>query len=105
MIPAESGSANSIEFPSIDVTTLPIDLGLGAFNLAAMIGYSAYNVVGETATGVSFTGELRYLVTQRVYVGGIYTRSNAEVFQVVDEEAQRTGTTKPGFVGLSLTVR
>jgi hypothetical protein len=98
---------SSGDAPAVNGGTLNagVDIGLGQFNLAGMIGYSAYNVVGETASGVSFTAELRYLVSTRVYVGGIFTRSNAEVFQTEDEEAKRTGITKPGFVGLSLTVR
>ncbi|UCE03367.1 MAG: hypothetical protein JSW67_04025 [Candidatus Latescibacterota bacterium] len=98
---------SSGDAPAVNGGTLNagIDIGIGAFDLAGMIGYSAYNVVGETATGVSFTAELRYLVTSRVFIGGIFTRSNAEVFQVEDAEAKRTGITKPGFVGLSVTIR
>jgi hypothetical protein len=80
-----------------------VDFGFGAFSIAGMVGYAAYNTVGKTDTGISFTGELRYLLAPRVYLGAIYTRSDVEIFQV--EAEKLTGIIKPGFAGFSLTVR
>lgn len=80
-----------------------VDLAVGPLSLAALVGYAAYNTVGKTDTGISFTGELRYLLAPRVYLGAIFTRSDVEIYQVPEEKL--TGITKPGFAGFSLTVR
>lgn len=80
-----------------------IDIDLGRLNFAGMVGVTAFNVVGETEVGPSFTGKLRWLLTPRLYLGGVFTMADAQVFQVQDPP--RNGIVNPGFVGLSLTVR
>ena len=82
-----------------------LDFDIGPVGVAGMIGYSAHNTLGMTDAGVSFSGKIRVLLTQRVYLGGIYTVSNAEIFQVNSSGQKLNGITNPGFVGLSLTVR
>ncbi len=81
-----------------------LDIDFGPLNVAGMVGITAFNVVGETEVGSSVTGKLRFLVTPRLYLGGIFTISNAEVFQV-QGNPPRNGITNPGFAGVSLTVR
>jgi len=80
-----------------------IDVDVGPLNFAGLVGVSAFNVAGETASGPSFTGKLRWRVTPRMYVGAVYTISHAEVS--VAKNPVRSGVVNPGFVGLSLTVR
>ena len=80
-----------------------IDIDLGPLNFAGMVGVTAFNVVGQTEVGPSFTGKLRWLLTPRLYLGGVFTMADASVFQV--QNPPRNGIVNPGFVGLSLTVR
>jgi hypothetical protein len=84
-----------------------IDLDFGMFNFAGMVGFTAFNVVGQTEVGPTFTGKLRVLLNPRLYLGGVFTVSNARVSQVdvPDAAPPRNGIDDPGFVGLSLTIR
>ncbi len=82
-----------------------VDVDIGPFSVAGMVGYAAYNALGMTDAGLSFTGKLRYLLTAHVYLGAIYSVSNAEIFQVNSSGKKLNGITNPGFAGLSLTVR
>ncbi len=96
---------SSSDAPSVNGGALNagIDVDIGPVNFAGMAGVTAFNVVGTTEVGPSFTGKLRLLVTPRMYVGGVFTIANVEVFQVQDPP--RNGIVNPGFVGLSVTVR
>lgn len=82
-----------------------LDFDIGMFNIAGTVGVSAFNVAGETTSGVSFTGKLRFLLNPRLYVGGIATFSNAEHFQSTEGGINRTGVTNPGFVGVTASIR
>ena len=82
-----------------------LDYEIGPVGAAALIGYAAFNTIGETDAGVSFTGKLRYALAQRVYLGAIYTISDAEIIQTETNGQKRTGIIHPGFAGVSLTVR
>jgi hypothetical protein len=82
-----------------------LDFDIGMFNIAGTVGISAFNVAGETTSGVSFTGKLRFRATPRLYVGAIAIFSNAEHFQSNEGGIARTGVTDPGFVGVSASIR
>lgn len=82
-----------------------VDYEIGAFGAAVLVGYAAFNTIGETETGLAFTGKLRYALAPRVLLGAIYTVADVEIFQSETNGQKRTGITQPGFVGISFTVR
>ena len=82
-----------------------LDYEIGPVGGAALIGYAAFNTIGETDAGISITGKLRYALAPRVYVGAIYTISDVEIIQSETNGQKRTGIIRPGFAGISLTVR
>lgn len=100
---------SAADAPSVNGGSLNagIDLDYGLLNFAGMVGFTAFNVVGETEVGPTITGKLRVLLNPRLYLGGVFTISNARVSQVAvpDTAPPRNGIDDPGFVGLSLTIR
>jgi hypothetical protein len=82
-----------------------VDIDIGPFGVAGMAGYAAHNALGMTDGGLSFTGKLRYLIAERIYLGGIFSVSKAEIFQVNSSGQKLNGITNPGFAGLSVIVR
>ncbi len=82
-----------------------IDFESGPVGVTGLVGLTAFNTIGETDSGVSFTGKLRYAIAPRVSIGGIYMISDVEIFQVDTNGQQLTGITQPSFIGLNLTVR
>jgi len=98
----EAGDAKAVNGGSLNAG---IDYELGALGAAVLVGYAAFNTVGETETGFAFTGKLHYALAPRVYLGAIYTVSDVEIFLSEVNGQKVSGITRPGFAGLSLTVR
>jgi len=82
-----------------------VDFETGPVGVTGLVGFSAFNTIGETDSGVSFTGKVRYAVAPRVSIGGIYMISDVEIFQAESNGQKLTGITQPSFIGVNLTVR
>lgn len=77
-----------------------VDISLwGYATVTAMGGLTAVRVVGATETGPSISGRLRVPVTDHLFVGALYRRTNLEHFRV--EERDRRGNLLVGRMGVT----
>ena len=89
--------------PSVNggILNAGLDYDFGYFALAGMVGIAGYNAVGETTSGLSYSGGIHVPLSRSVYIGGIWMHSDAKVTR----GTSRMGLSDPGFIGLSLTIR
>jgi hypothetical protein len=88
-----------------------LDFDVRGINLSGTVGITSLRVVGETATGLSFGGKLRFPLTQHVYVGALVRVSNIEKFRVEQRDASgeliagRAGVTRASYAGITFLLR
>jgi hypothetical protein len=76
-----------------------VDISLwGYAMLTATGGFTAVRVVGATETGPSLSGRVRIPITDHLFVGTLYRRTNLDHFRV--EERDRRGNLRRGRMGV-----
>jgi hypothetical protein len=88
-----------------------LDFDILGVNLAGSVGITSLRVVGETATGLSFGGKLRFRTTQHLFVGALIRVSSIDKFRVEQRDASgnlingRAGVTNASYAGIVFTLR
>jgi hypothetical protein len=98
-----AGDAPSMNGGSVNAG---LDVNVGRLiNLAAMAGLGGVNVVGDFEAGPMFTGKMRFALTPRMSILGMYMYSNISRFQVENGSGGRTGVQDASYAGVGLVVR
>jgi hypothetical protein len=89
--------------PSVNggILNVGFDYDFRYFAVAGMAGIAGYNAVGETTSGLSYSGRIQVPLSRTVYIGGIWMHSEASVRR----GTSRLGLSNPGFIGVNLTIR
>jgi hypothetical protein len=93
-----SGNAPAVNGGILNVG---FDYDFDYFTLAGMVGIAGYNAIGQSTSGLSYSGRLQVPLSRTVYLGGIWMHSEASMRR----GDSLLGLSNPGFIGLNLTIR